>query len=98
MVKPEGETETRAQLFGETLPELPPTERLADVWQSLDYATHGMAGPTPFTWGEIAAFARMTGIRLHRSEASCLMDMSRSFCAELADTNPLRIAPMERPA
>lgn len=98
MAKPEGQDETRAQMHGEQLPDLPPTERLADIWLQLGRAGDGLSGPIPFAWVEIAAFARMSGTDLHPAEASCLVEMSRQFCIEVADRNPLRMAPMERKA
>ena len=98
MAKPDGQDEPRANLFGDALPELPPSERLAEIWRDFGRAGDGFCGPVPFSWAEIAAFTRLTGIDLHPAEASCLVEMSRQFCIEIADRNPMRIAPMERTA
>lgn len=98
LAKPEGQEENRAALFGEALPDLPPTERLHDVWRELGCAKDGFNGPLPFDWAEIAAFDRMIAADLAPCEASCLVDMSRSYCVEVTDRNPLRKAPMERDA
>lgn len=96
MAKPKDSKENRAQMFGEALPELPATERLADVWRALGYARESMTRATPFDWQEVQAYDAMTGENLSHCEASCLVDMSRAYCVEVADTNPLRIAPMDR--
>jgi hypothetical protein len=96
MAKPEGQDESRLFLYGETLPELPPAERLAAVWSELGYAKEGMAGAVPLDWSELEAFARLTDCDLNPHEASCLMDMSRAYCVEVANRNPLRKSPMER--
>jgi len=96
LAKPEGQEETRLQLYGETLPELPPGERLHDVWVQLGKAKDTFGGTVPFDWAEIQSFDRLTECGLNPSEASCLMDMSRAYCTEVANRNPLRIAPLER--
>lgn len=75
-----------------------PSERLAEVWQALGYAKEGINGPMPFDWTEIEAFNRLTRADLHPCEASCLADMSRAYCLEVANRNPLRKSPMERDA
>lgn len=83
-------------MFGEVLPDLPITERLADLWQALGYAREGMAGAVPFEWREVQAFAQLTQCDISPAEASCLMDMSRAYCVEIGNRNPLSKAPMER--
>lgn len=55
-----------------------------------------MGGVVPFDWGEVQAYAALTAADLHPSEASCLVEMSRAYCREVIDGNPLRKAPMER--
>jgi hypothetical protein len=55
-----------------------------------------MAGAAPLEWAEIEAFNRLTQADLAPCEASCLADMSRAYCVEVADRNPLRKSPMER--
>jgi hypothetical protein len=96
MVTPEGEEESRLQLYGEILPDLPPRERLHDIWQRLGYAMPGFNGPVPFTFGEMQAFASLSHCNLAPVEALCLVDMSRAYCAEIMERSPLRKAPMER--
>jgi hypothetical protein len=93
---PDGQEENRSSLFGEHLPELPPTERLAEIWLEMGRSSDGINGATPFSWAELQAFAAMSGRDLHPCEASCLVDMSRAYCIELAERSPLRKAPMER--
>ncbi|MEW4469002.1 hypothetical protein AB1K62_14340 [Parasphingorhabdus sp. JC815] len=96
MAKPKGQKENRSQLYGERLPELAPTERLADIWRQIGYARDGMAGVVPFDWTELAAFSKLTECDLAPVEAECLMDMSRGYANMIVDTNPLSIAPMDR--
>jgi len=55
-----------------------------------------MAGAVPFEWGEVEAFNRLTAADLSPCEASCLVDMSRAYCVEVANRDPLRKPPMER--
>jgi hypothetical protein len=55
-----------------------------------------MAGVTPFEWTEIEAFNRLTAADLAPCEASCLVEMSRAYCVEIVNRNPLRKSPMER--
>jgi hypothetical protein len=94
--KPEGQDDTRLALFGEELPEIPATERLPELWRELGYARDGMSGVTPFEWAEIEAFNRLTAADLAPCEASCLVEMSRAYCVEIVNRNPLRKSPMER--
>lgn len=83
-------------MFGETLPELPPRERLADVWRDMGCATADMNGVAPFSWQELQAFSAATDCALAPAEARCLIDMSRAYASAVSDENPLSIAPMER--
>ena len=96
MAVPEGQEENRAALFGDELPDLPPTERVADIWRELGRARQSINGPAPFEWAELQAFSALSGIALHPAEAACLVDMSREFSLEIAERNPLRKSPMER--
>lgn len=96
VVKPEGQDHSRAELYGEELPDLPASEILADAWRQLGCAGRSFNGPVPFEWREVAAFSEMTGAALTPIEAECLVDMSRVYCTELANTSALRKAPMER--
>lgn len=96
LAKPEGQDENRLTLNGETLPEIPATERVTELWRELGYARDSMAGAVPYEWSEVKAFADLMGLSLAPCEASCLLEMSRAYCVEIADRNPLRIAPMER--
>lgn len=96
MAKPDGQDENRLQLYGESLPELPYTERLPDLWRELGYARETMGGVIPFDWREVQSYADLIGCDLAPCEASCLVDMSRAYCVEISNGNPLRIAPMER--
>jgi hypothetical protein len=95
-VKPEGEEQTRLQLYGESLPEMPVSERLQDIWRELGYAMPGPHGAVPFTYGEIAAFNGLADCNLAPVEAMCLVDMSRAYCVEIVEQSPLRKAPLER--
>ena len=83
-------------MFGEVLPEIGVCERLTDVWQELGYAKPGTHGAVPFDFTEVDAFNRLTDCNLTAHEAVCLVDMSRAYCVEVAERNPLRVAPMER--
>jgi hypothetical protein len=96
LAKPEGQEETRARLFGEVLPEIGLGERLTEVWRELGYAKSGSHGAVPFDFAEVDAFNRLTDCNLSPHEAMCLIDMSRAYCVEVAERNPLRVAPMER--
>ncbi len=80
-------------MHGERFPEISHTERLVDYWRELGYC---MIGPSPFTWGEVAAFASVGGYDISPIEARVLVNMSRAYVAALQDTNPLSIAPMDR--
>jgi hypothetical protein len=84
------------QLYGESLPVLAAGERLADVWRELGYAKSGPHGAVPFDFTEVEAFNRLTNCNLAPVEALCLVDMSRVYCTEVMDNNPLRKSPMER--
>jgi hypothetical protein len=88
--------ETRAELKGERLPEIPFSERLVDYWRELGYAMDGPAGPVPFTWGEVAAFASVGGYDIIPVEARVLVNMSRAYVDAMNDTAPLSKAPMDR--
>ena len=83
-------------MFGTELPELPCGELLQDTWQEIGLAGFGANGAVPLTWSEVQAFAALTNADLRPYEARCLMEMSRAYCTEIANTNPLRISPMER--
>lgn len=96
MARPEGQEQTRAELYGEDLPALPASERLSDLWQQLGYAGFSFNGTVPLDWRELQAFAEMTRCDITPAEASCLMDMSRAYCVEIGNRNPLSKAPMER--
>lgn len=96
LATPEGSQENRAKMFGESLPELPPSETLDHIWHSIGMAQVGMNGAEPFSWQEVQAYAALTGWRSTPTEAQCLVDMSRAYCAGIADKNPLSKAPMER--
>lgn len=85
-------------MYGETLPDLPLTERLISYWAELGLCGRLFDGiPAPLQWGEMDAFVRLNGYDLSEVEASCLMDMSRAYANAMTDTKPLSIAPMERP-
>ena len=83
-------------MYGEALPELPASERLAEFWYDLGYARSSMNGAEPYTWQELQAFAVIGGYDISAIEARCLMDMSRAYCVEIGDNSHLRIPPMER--
>jgi hypothetical protein len=96
LAKPEDQKENRASLFGEVLPELPSTERLADLWQQLGCAQDSINGAIPLDWRELQAFADLSQCDITPCEAACLIDMSRAYCVEIGNRNPLRKSPMER--
>ena len=96
MAKPEGSDETRREMYGDDLPELPASETVADWWRELGCSGYGMNGAEPFTWQELRAFADVAGYDISPVQARCLMDMSRAYCAEIADKSALRVPPMER--
>ncbi len=98
LVKPDGADETRLDMFGEKLPDIPATETLHDAWIDLGCANFGFAGPTPLSWVDVAAYSQLTGRALKPCEATCLIEMSRAYVQALNDKNPLSIAPMERQA
>lgn len=83
-------------MYGVTLPELPPAERLGDIWLDMGCASGGSWGVSPLSWQEISAYSGLTGTELAPLEAQCLVDMSRAYVQAVNDTNPLSIAPMER--
>jgi hypothetical protein len=93
---PEGAEESRASVMGMELPELPTKETLQDVWHSLGMALSGMSGAIPLSWQELRAFADLAGCDIKPFEALCLIEMSRAYCVEVAERDPLRISPMER--
>lgn len=80
--------------FGVDLPEIPPAERLAEVWNELGRA--GVEGA--FTWAEMKAYADLSRVDLSPGESRVLRAMSEAYVEGMADTNPLSIAPMEREA
>ena len=96
MATPEGQDERRTETHGLELPELPCSERLADIWECMGRARAGGYGAVPFDFSDIDAFNRVTDCNLSPDEALCLVDMSRAYCVEAQDKNPLRKAPMER--
>ncbi len=96
MAKPDGSSESRRELYGDDLPILPASETVADWWRELGYARSGMNGAEPYTWQELQAFAHVGGYDISPLQARCLIDMSRAYCAEIADGSPLRKPPMER--
>lgn len=83
-------------MYGETLPELPASEQVAEWWRELGYARSSLNGVEPFSWRELQAFAEIGGYAISPIEARCLMDMSRAYAVEVADSSPLRKPPMER--
>jgi len=94
--KPKDCKETRAEMFGGELPDLPPSEMVVDYWQELGFAGIGYSGYIPFSWQEIAAFVSCGGYDIAPVEARVLVDMSKAFAREYADDNPLSISPVER--
>jgi hypothetical protein len=79
------------------LPEMPCTELLHEIWHEIGLAGFGPHGAAvPLTWQEVQAFIATSGRDLIPIEARCLVEMSRAYCNEIANTNPLRISPMER--
>ena len=79
------------------LPDVGPGQYLIGAFHSLRFARQGFDGMTPQTWGEIDAFARVTGLISAGWEAQALFDMSWAYVTENQKaSDPLRIAPMER--
>jgi hypothetical protein len=66
------------------------------MWRDLGYARDSMTGVVPYEWREVQAYAALTEQNLSPGEASCLVDMSRAYCLEIVNGNPLRKSPMER--
>lgn len=95
---PDGSGENRASVLGMKLPDLPLTETLHDVWHSLGMASVGSSGAVPLSWQELRAFADLSGCDIRPFEALCLIEMSRAYCVEVGERDPLRISPMERQA
>lgn len=95
-MKPEGSSESRRDIHGDDLPDIPASEEVADWWYDLGYAQSGMHGAEPFTWQELQAFAVISGYDISPVQAHCLMDMSRAYSVEIADRSHLRKPPMER--
>lgn len=83
-------------MWGGDLPELPPSERLGELWVELGRAQAGFAGAVPFEWREVQAFDQMLALDLTPDEATCLVEMSRVYCTELSQRSALRKSPMER--
>lgn len=84
-------------MYGERLPEIPYTENLPDYWRDMGFAMLAPeVGFLPFTWQEVAAFKYAGGYDISPTEARVLIDMSRAYASNHADTNPLSIEPMER--
>lgn len=83
-------------MYGESLPELPASECVVEYWRELGYARESMNGAVPVTWQELQAFAEIGGYAISPVEARCLIDMSRAYCIEIANSSPLRKPPMER--
>lgn len=98
--KPGDSDETRAQMYGERLPELPWQERLPDYWREMGFASIAVSatgvGFVPFTWQEVAAFISASGFDISPVETRVLVEMSRAYSRHYGDTNPLSIEPMER--
>lgn len=66
------------------------------MWRDLGYARESMSGATPYSWSEVKAYADLACGDITAAEASCLVDMSRAYCLEILNGNPLRKSPMER--
>jgi hypothetical protein len=96
LARPEGSDESRVALYGESLPELPASECIAEYWRELGYARESINGVAPVTWQELQAFAEIGGYAISPHEARCLIDMSRAYCVEIADRSHFRKPPMER--
>lgn len=90
--KPKDFAEQRYETVGIELPEIPPTERLAEVWNELGRT--GAEGA--FTWVEIKAYGDLTGVDLSSVECRTLRAMSVAYAEGLQDDNPFSIAPIER--
>ncbi len=91
-VTPEKHTEARYQVFGWTVPDLHPDERLHEVWQELGEARDGQ----PLPWLEMQAYAEMTGETLDAEEWRILREMSAAYCGQLRNMSPFEKSPMER--
>jgi hypothetical protein len=86
----------RAEVHGVEYPELPTAETVHDWWDDVGRCGLIQGSPIPLTWAELQAFAALSGADLRPYEAKCLVEMSRAYCLEITNTNPLRISPMER--
>lgn len=84
-------------MFGDSFPEIPETENLLDHWRDIGFARPmAMGGFTGIDWQEVSAFMQATQCNINPAEAQALVDMSRAYVSNIADTTPLSIAPMER--
>lgn len=94
-VKPDGSDETRAEILGFELPDLPPSEWMHEAWDEAGRCGAGVNGPEPLSWVEIDAYSRNGG-DLRPVEAQTIRAMSEAYAEELRDRNPLRKSPAER--
>lgn len=80
------------------LPDVGPGQYLVDAFQVMGFAHYGFEGMAPQTWAEIDAFARSSQRISAGWEAELLRAMSVAYVNENQKaSDPLRIAPMERP-
>jgi len=91
-VTPEKHNEARYEVFGWTVPELHPDERLHEVWHELGEAHEGQ----PLQWQEMQAYANMTGEAIQPEEWRMVREMSVAYCAQLRNTSPFAVSPMEK--
>lgn len=95
---PDGSKEPRYKyISGVGLPEIPPDDEVCELWQRSGMSSNGgLSGPSPLTWLEIDAFARLRGVSYHAIIWDTLRDMSVAYVEALGDKNPLSIPPEHR--
>lgn len=80
-------------------PEIPDEGEHVWLWfWSLNHRRqHGMNGPQPLTYAEIASWSRMTGEILLREELAILTDMDDAYLSALAEEREAQRVANEKP-
>jgi len=69
------------------LPDLGCVRYIADYWDKAGRAINGGMGRIPLNWQELGAMQNLLGIRLRPWEAECIVEMSRTYCANAASSD-----------
>lgn len=86
---PKGADKSRADLYGDDLPKVDAGAYLTAVFVDV--------GGGEMTWGELRDYAACTGAISEAWEFETLGAMKRAYASEYGRTDPLRVAPIERP-